>query len=519
MTQVDQVLLSASATNLNASYVYMQSVNSRMIKSMGHPDRYIRAHRVIAILMIALLTTKGVAAEPTRLPSLGDASSRLISPQLEKQIGESFLKQIHAQLHTVDDPLLKYYVELQIRALAQHSDLREPILSVIVVDNPEINAFAAPGGIVGINLGLMLAARDVHEYASVMAHELAHLSQRHFARGVEERRASTLPTIASLIAALIIGAAGGGDAAVAAMGTAQAIGQANQLRFSRDREAEADRIGMNTLARAGHDPSAMSRMFERMQQAYRFTRKPPEFLLTHPLSETRITDARNQALDLPKGSYKSSLDYQLMRVRAEVHFRKNHAQGIKEYEKRLRNDPSDKAADYGLALSLSRTGEHDQALQRVEQLLNINAQSILYNAAYAELLIAADRHEQARKLLSNQLVLNPDNAPLAMLYARSLNDEGLHTEAEEVLMQQSKVNPNDVDVWYELAETAGLAGNITGVHLARADFFYLHGAYHRAIQHLEYAQRLVRRTNPQMQAKLTQRIQDLRTAIRMQQQS
>jgi predicted Zn-dependent protease len=102
------------------------------------------------------------------------------------------------------------------------------------------------------------------------------------------------------------------------------------------------------------------------------------------------------------------------------------------------------------------------------------------------------------------------------VYADSLNAQGKHTDAEAILERQSKKRPDDVDVWYELAETAGLAGNITGVHLARAEYFYLHGAYHRSIQHLEYAQRLVRRTNPQLLAKLTQRIQDLRTAVRMQ---
>ena len=392
-------------------------------------------------------------------------------------------------------------------------------MGVVVIDNEEINAFAAPGGIVGINMGLLLAAQDVHEYASVMAHELAHLSQRHFARGVEEQQAATLPTLATLIAALLIGAAGGGDAAVAAMSTAQAMAQANQLRFSRDRETEADRVGMNTLVRAGHDPAAMSRMFERMQHAYRFTRKPPEFLLTHPLSSTRIADARNQALSIPRRNYTGSLDYQLMRVRAEVHFRNNHRQGVIEYTQRLEQDPNDQAANYGLALSLSRAGDHEEALLKVEYLLNLNTQSILYNAAYAELLIEAGRNEHARRLLSHQLVINPDNSPLSMLYARSLNADGLHAQAEEVLLRQSKVRPNDVDVWYHLAETAGLAGNITGVHLARADFFYLRGAYHRAIQHLEYAQRLVQRTNPQLLAKLSQRIQDLRTEIRMAQQS
>ncbi len=470
----------------------------------------------LLVLLLAMswpLTTQSQQA----LPSLGDASSSIISPQLERQIGESFLKQLHAALPTVSDPLLKYYVSKQLTNLAQHSDLREAIMSVVVIDNEDINAFAAPGGVIGVNLGLMLQAEDVHEYSSVMAHELAHLSQRHFARGVEEQRAQTLPTLASLIAALIVGAAGGGDAAIAALSTAQAAGQAKQLRFSRDREQEADRIGLNTLVRANLDPTAMSRMFERMQRAYRFTRRPPEFLLTHPLSETRIADARNQALDAPRRDYKDSLDYQLMRVRAQVHYQNNHAQGVKRYRKQLQEDPTDRAANYGLALSLSRNGEHEEALQRVEQLLNVNPRSILYNAAYAELLIDADNTAQAMRLLSHQLVLNPDNLPLSMLYARALNKAERFDEAEQVLTRLSRLHANDVDVWYELAETAGLAGNITGVHLARADYFYLHGAYHRAIQHLEYAQRLVRRTNPQLQSKLSQRIQDLRTQIRAQQ--
>lgn len=477
--------------------------------------------RCIAICSILFLSGSGVAAtnNPNALPSLGDASSSLISPELERQIGQSFMKQLHAALHTVDDPLLKYYVSGQIINLAQYSDLREAILGVVIIDDPNINAFAAPGGVVGINLGLLLAAEDVHEYSSVVAHELAHLSQRHFARGVLEQKAQTLPTVAGLLAALILGAVGGGDAAIAALSTAQAAGQANQLRFSRDREQEADRVGMNTLVRADMDPTAMSRMFERMQRSYRHTRKPPEFLLTHPLSETRIADARNQALDVPRKDYSDSLDYQLMRVRAQVHFQKNHSQGVKIYRKRVQEDPENVAANYGLALSLSRNGDHEEALQRVETLLNVNSQSILYNAAYAELLIAAGREQHALRLLSHQLVLNPDNAPLSMLYAQGLNAEGQYEEAEEVLTRQTQVRPQDVDVWFELAETAGLAGNITGVHLARAEFFYLHGAYHRAIQHLEYAQRLVRRTNPQLQAKLSQRIQDLRTAIRMQQQS
>ena len=224
------------------------------------------------------------ASDPYNLPSLGDGSSSIVSPQMEAKIGSAFLKQINAAVPMADDVLIQYYVEQHIQNLAQYSEMQQPLQAIVVVDNPNINAFAAPGGIIGINLGLLMYAEDVAEYSSVIAHEMAHLSQRHFARGIQAQQAASVPTMIGFLAAILVGAAGGSDAGLAALTTAQAIGQSNQLRFSREREQEADRVGLSTLVRADIDPNGMARMFERMQQAYRFTRRPPEFLLTHPLS-------------------------------------------------------------------------------------------------------------------------------------------------------------------------------------------------------------------------------------------
>ena len=172
-----------------------------------------------AALGVALvcLPTASFGSAADDLPVLGDGSSSLISPAMEKRIGRDFLKQVHAALPTISDPILKYYVERHIADLAQYSQLREKVLEVVLIDNEGINAFAAPGGVVGVNLGLLLAAEDVHEYSSVMAHELAHLSQRHFARGIEEQRSKTLPNLASMVAAIVLGMAAGGDAGLAAL--------------------------------------------------------------------------------------------------------------------------------------------------------------------------------------------------------------------------------------------------------------------------------------------------------------
>lgn len=481
----------------------------RPVGSMSH---WLLSQMAIA----ALFATSAAWANPTDdLPSLGDGSSSMFSPAMERQIGRDFLKQIHAALPTIDDPILKYYAQRHVADLTQHSQLREKVLEVVLIDNPGVNAFAAPGGVVGVNLGLLLTAEDVHEYSSVVGHELAHLSQRHFARGIEEQREHMLPTMASMIAAIALGMAAGGDAGLAAMSASQAAAQSSQMRYSRSRETEADRIGMNTLVAAGMDPDGMARMFDRMGRAYRYTSKPPEFLLTHPLSERRVADAKTQAMAYPKRTYEDSPDYTLARMRAIVHYADSPEVAVKRFRKEVRDNPDSGAAQYGLALALSRAGEHDEALPMADALFTSAPDRLLFVAAYAEFLTAAGEYDQSLTLLERQLLLNPDNAPLAMLYADALMKNEEYDIAESILKRQSEIRPNDIDVWYELAEVSGKAGDIVGVHRARAEFFALHGAYHRAIQHLEYARRLVSRANTQLHAMLDQRINDLRTELRI----
>ncbi len=491
----------------------MKVTTGRKISTAGIRARVLIA--VAACLATFAWSSASADVSPEDLPVLGDASSRLISPEMERQIGSQFLKQLHASLPTIDDPILKYWVNRQVTDLAQHSELHDNLMQVVLIDSKELNAFAAPGGVVGVNMGLLLDADDISEYSAVLAHELAHLSQRHFARGVEEQRSKTLPTIASLIAAIMIGAVGGGDAGIAAMSASQAAAQSSQLRFSRSVEQEADRIGINTLVRAGLDPRGMPRMFERMQRVYRFSAQPPEFLLTHPLTEARIADAREQVSKYPARSYPPSEDYQLMRVRAEVHYADSPDAALKQFKKEVEDHPNSSADRYGLALALSESGDHKKALVLGDELFSEDPQSILHTAIYAELLMKASKYDQADQLLTRNLTLNPDSAPLAMLYAHSLTKQQNYAKAESVLQRQSVLRKDDVDVWYQLAEVAGQAGDIVEVHRARAEYFALHGAYQKAIAHLEYARRIVDQGNRQLLAQLDQRIDDFRTAMRV----
>ena len=472
----------------------------------AHRSRW-RRHLGCVAVVAALGYAAAWAAE---LPSLGDGSSGTVSPAAERALAEAALKRIRASAPTVADPILKYYARVNLYRLAEKAALTDAVLATVLIDSPQINAFAVPGGVVGINLGLFLYAEDESEYSGVIAHELAHLSQRHYARGIEQQRAMTPWLLAGLLASIAIGAAGGGEAGIAAASGTQALMMDQGLRFSRAREQEADRIGLNTLQAAGLDPGGMARMFERMRRAFRFMDKPPEFLLTHPLPESRIADARNQAARFAENTVPPSWDYQMMRARVQVRYAASPARALAEARGRGGGGDVDK---YALALAMARDGQPENAADAVAVLHRRRPESLLLTASMAELLIAADRPDEALALLAKQLAINPKNEPLTYLYASALNKAKRYAEAADVLRRAVRVSPQDIDVWELLAETAGLAGDTVGVHRARAEYFALVGAYQMAVQHVGYARRLADEEDEQLTAGLDQRILDLRTAL------
>jgi predicted Zn-dependent protease len=479
-----------------------------------HIMRAMDAKRIGSRISVALLSlfaaALAIATTSERLPDLGDASSAIVSLEVERALGEQFLRQIRSRVPTVRDPILKYYTELQLAQLAEHSELKTKILHPVLIDSPQLNAFAAPGGVVGINMGLYLYSKDVHEYSSVLAHELAHLSQRHFARGVEMQQRQTLPYLAAMLASIVIAATAGGDAGMAAISATQGVAQQSQLRYSRGREQEADRIGINTMYEAGLDPHGMSRMFERMQRAYRYSRRPPEFLLTHPLTESRISDARNQSSQYPRRGYANSQHFQLMRARAMVRYAETPSQGVQRFRDLVEQTDGADWAYYGLAVALGAAKRHEEALDVAKIIFPSHPRDILYISTHADLLIGAKRFDEAIGLLAHQLVINPDNKPMSVLYATALTGARRYEDAEEVLEHLSTIYRDDDDIWFDLAETAGLAGNTIGVHQARAEYFALVGNYQSAIKHLEYARILADPDNYQLNARIDQRIRDFR---------
>lgn len=453
----------------------------------------------LATLLIPFLLwlSASTTAEPIALPELGDSASSLVSSREEQQLGRVWLQMFRSQAPVVDDPLLQDYLEHTVYELASHSELDYPQLSLVIVDNKNINAFAVPGGVIGVNNGLFLQAPHEDEFASVIAHELAHLSQRHFVRSLEAAKRQQIPAMAGLLAGIILSATAGADAGMAAIAATQAATLQSRLSYSRQHEQEADRIGMQTLYRSSRDPYAFARMFETMQRASRFSgSRPPEFLLTHPVTESRIADARSRAAQLSGRMVGArpgddDLEYQLMRARVRLHFAETPSQAVRDFRALISTPGNDGKADqYGLALALFNAGLPTDAAQTLAPLLANDPERIAYQLLQARIEDALGHPQQARERLANSLAINPGNYPLVMGYSQLLQQQGQLEHALELLRTHSYKRPDDPVIWYRLAELYGLTHNIMALHQARAEYFILKGYLDDADKQLLYALRL-----------------------------
>ena len=272
--------------------------------------------KITIYIFIAFLSLFCVSDEKKELllPQLGDRVSAAVSPAEERAIGKEFLKQIYYQAPLISDPLIQEYTELLIYRLSEYSQVEDRYFNVLLVDDNSLNAFAAPGGIIGVNGGLFLNADNEGQFSSVLAHELAHLSQRHFARNVLRSQDTNLASILVMVSSIAIGLLSNNPNAMA---FGPAFLQTQSLRYSRLFEKEADRVGFANLVRAGYNPNSMGEMFENMNDLRRLSGDlPPEFLLTHPLSTSRINDAFNAAEGISEdGTKTDSLEYSLIKSR------------------------------------------------------------------------------------------------------------------------------------------------------------------------------------------------------------
>ena len=442
---------------------------------------------LLILLYLPFVNLPANAAGDYKLPEFGEGNS--VSLNQEYYLGRAWLMSFRRQAPIVSDALLQDYVENLIYHLVVSSQLRERRLEIVLVKNKTINAFAVPGGIVGIHTGLIAEAENEAQFASVLTHELAHLSQRHFARGLESRKASSAMSMAGLLGGLVAIAAGAPDAGMAAVMGSQAASQQSQLRYSRQYEQEADRIGMQNQVAAGLDPGGAAGMFNVMMDGSRnYGSQPPEFLLTHPLTQNRIADAKNRAATYPKRIYQDSPEFQLMRSRVEVSFFDDSKNAVAQFRTRLaKGGKNAVAVQYGLILALTENGEFAEARKLLKPMREFRPNSIVYLVAEANIDIAAGDYDTAIAMLEKNLALLPGNHPITMSLAEAYEKDGYYEKADKLLSKHVRKHSSDANLWYLLAEVQGQSGNILGLHQSRAEYFALNGAMKQAIEQLNLA--------------------------------
>ncbi|WP_114417239.1 M48 family metalloprotease [Marinospirillum perlucidum] len=441
---------------------------------------------LLGLLLGLALISPSISAQQQELPTLGLGSSYSISLHQEAALGQAWLRRFRAQTEIYYDPLLQNYLEgLVTRLASYHTGLDEIEQDLVVVDQPQLNAFAVPGGILGVHTGLFAFASHEDELASVLAHELAHLSQRHYARRVEASQGAQWSTLAGLLAGILVASQGHADAGMAAIAGTQAAAIQEQLAWSRTYEHESDRLGMETLAAAGFSPEAMPSMFEEMQKLTSLNGRPPEFLMTHPLTASRIADAWARADQLNSSQPRiKGRDYELLRVRILFHQASSPATAYRRF---MQEQASPAAARYAAILKVQAEGQSQQAQQEITAWAAEHPQWLLAQVIQAEILLQEEELQAAVTALKAILAFSPEYYPALYLLAQAHTQAEDWQAAQEVWQDLTRRRPEDPRVWYQLAEVAGQAGHSIQVHQARAEYLQLTGRFRQARSQLELA--------------------------------
>jgi predicted Zn-dependent protease len=441
------------------------------------------------LLLFASLAT----ADDIALPNMGDPSGAVISPEQERQLGETMMRQARQSLDFVTDPEVNEYINSLGYRLASYSNDPDQSFTFFVISDPMINAFAAPGGFIAVNSGLIMATESESELASVIAHEIAHITQKHMARTYAAYSKLQLPVLAAVIAGILIGSQNP-DAGAAAVAAAQAGGTQSLINFTRSNEQEADRMGIQALARAGYDSRAMAGFFQRLQQSSRvYGNRSPEFLSTHPVTTNRIAEAQERAAQHHNTFQEDSLEYLLTRYKLRVLESHDKAALVKElqqqYDKGQYHQRS--AHLYGMALAQLEAGNPGQARQLIEQLMQQDRERIAFLIVDARALAESGSYIQAKQTLRQALDLYPHNHALTMHYAHIMMAHNEAEQAYQLLDSHSRRFPNDPATYHALATAAGDSGHKAAAHVALAEYYYLNGQLSGAIQQLNLARDFV----------------------------
>ncbi|WP_426688452.1 M48 family metalloprotease [Rhodanobacter ginsengiterrae] len=483
--------------------------------------------RLLTSLLCAALASAASAQQDVRLPDLGSSANALISPGEAQDYGASMLRQMRALDMVVDDPLLDDYINDLGYRLVASSDKPKEHFSFLIVKDPEINAFAAPGGYIAVNSGLMTITRDESELAGVIAHEIGHITQNHLQRAFEDSKKDAPLMALVLLGAIAAGASShSGDAPIAVLAGGQGLIAQKSINFTRKDEIEADRVGIQTLARAGFDPNAMAGFFQRMQDAMSAGaggEDVPALLQTHPVTTSRISDAKARAAALIAAQkqrvsatemdrqlwekstapiafvkdptrllaprHQGELDtYALMRERVNV--LAGDATRLATYygsSLQSRRDFDTPANHYGFALALTRSGRGAAAIEQLQPLLKSHPESLVLKLALADARLQAGQRAAALALYAELNAQSPRNRAVAVAYANALAAGGDKEQARlgANLLRPLLDNASEPAIYSSYARASDKAGDSVRAGEAYADASYYSGRPYDAMEQLK----------------------------------
>ncbi len=459
--------------------------------------------RLLAMIIAVCVTLPALASGNIALPDMGASADRLLSPEEESRYGESLLRELRRQNLIIEDPLVADYLRALGYRLVAYSERQADDFTFFVVRSDDINAFAAPGGYIGVNVGLIYAFESESELAAVLAHEIAHVSQRHLVRAWESMQKATLPIALAMIGAVIAAQGASGDGTEAALISGMGLLQQQSINFTRNNEYEADRIGIHTLHSSGFDAGAMATTFSRMGRAMRSNgREQPEFLRTHPVTLSRVTEAKDRAAAIERDSVRPATEerpdearFRLMRERAHVLTAIAPVELVGEYQKKLLTAEAGlkPSLRYGLALSQLYGAQPRPALTALRAMADEKPNDPLFELPLAEALSATDDSAQALVRLERLAKNFPGNRAVQLGYANELvrtGDSERGALASAVLRELLVRHGDDPSVQQSYARASELAGQELRALEAHAEVALLNG---RPVDAMEQLRRLLER--------------------------
>jgi beta-barrel assembly-enhancing protease len=450
-------------------------------------------HYLLGWILLLSWTVQPAQALDYSLPDMGDASGAYLDAGLEKKLGSAFMRYVHASSDVLDDPLLSSYLQDLGAKLSRHSEAAGRSFNFFFVNNPAINAFAGPGGNIGIHTGLVLESQTESELAAVVAHEIAHVSQRHLARMIQAADQMALPAAGLLLAAILLGATGAGSAAAAALVGGQAALLQKQINFTRANEREADNIGMKTLSRSQFDPSAMGVFFQRMGHANTISGAltVPEFLQTHPVTSDRIADSLARAEKYAYRQAREDIRYHFTKATLRAQQFGSARSAMRHFESTLRDGRyrNEDAERYGYVQALIRGKEYAKAQQQLAKVLEHYPTHSFPLVTKARLAIAQGNNGSAVSIARSALKNTPNDYYLTLATADIMLKAHQPQQAYSLVKKLSRSHPDDDYVMRLLSRAAAGSGKRAESHAALAEYHYLRGESDVAVQQLQIALR------------------------------